>query len=425
MTDRECGLRTGTEAIPSGGPDRAARARRDFLVFWISGAVDGLGTHASSLFLPLILLSAGGPPALAGAVASVSLVGHLVASPFAGVLADRADRRTLMVRSALVASCAMGSVFAAVACGRISAPHILLAALVERVASALYAAAGQGMIRRIVPPGRYATAVSRLQARDEGVQIAGPSLGGALFQLARWLPVLADALSFLCVAALTRALRTDGAPTGPARTTRFTDDLREGLRFVRHEPFLRFVALWSSGVNGVVGVLYFAAVLAAQERGAGGAATGLILTVSGLCGLAGALAAPWAVRRLGPALIVVSGSWLMVPAAAGLGLVTSTWAYGLLLGSVSFTAPAAGVVLRARVVLLTPDRLQGRVSTVLGTASRAVAALAPVTAGLLASAAGGRTVAFGSAGALAVLAVYCTLRGDRTQGAAAPRGAAG
>ncbi|WP_370417908.1 MFS transporter [Streptomyces sp. QH1-20] len=412
MSGKESELRTtgaGTGTAP-----------RDFLYFWTAGAVDGLGTYASALFLPLILLASGSSPGTVGLVASVSLVGGLLVSPFAGVLADRGCRRALMVRSALVAAGAMGSVFVAVAWGRVTPAHVLLAALVERVACALYAAAAQGTVRALVPPERYTTAISRLQSRDQAVQIVGPSLGGALFQLARWVPVLADALSFLCVAVLTHAIRADLTPSRAARRDRFTRELAEGLRFVRREPFLRFVTLWTAGLNAVLGVLYFHAVLASHARGAGAAAIGLILTVSGLCGLAGALAGPWVIRRLGPVRVVVAASWLMVPAAAGLGFVTHTWAYGLLLGTVSLAAPAVGIVLHARVVLLTPDRLQGRVGTVLGTAGETVAALAPAAAGALVAWTGGRAVAFGSAGALVGLAGYCTARRGLVHGAGDP-----
>ncbi|MFE6994106.1 MFS transporter, partial [Streptomyces pharetrae] len=61
----------------------------------MAGVVDGLGTCASALFLPLILLGAGYSSGLAGLVASVALVSGLVVSPVAGVFADRLPRKPM------------------------------------------------------------------------------------------------------------------------------------------------------------------------------------------------------------------------------------------------------------------------------------------------------------------------------------------
>ncbi|MEV7614105.1 MFS transporter [Streptomyces sp. NPDC089799] len=395
------------------GKERSTRSpfrRRDFSLFWAAGAIDGLGTCASSLFLPLILLGAGYPAGLAGLVASVALVSGLVVSPVAGVFADRWPRKPMMYAAALVAAGAMGSVFTAVALGHVVLVHVLVAAAVEQAAGAAYGAAASGTIRRLVPAEGYARAIGSLQARDQAVQIVGPTLGGVLYQLARWVPVLADAVSFLLVAALSKAIRTDLTPEREAPAGSFTRDLGEGLRFVWAEPFLRFVVVWTAGINALLGALYFHAVFASHARGAAPSSIGLILTLSGVGGLLGALAAPWLVRRVPAARIVTGASWAMVPTAAGLAFASRTWAYGLLLSGVSLIVPSVVVVLQTRAVLVTPDRLLARMGTVLGTAGQGVAVLAPVAAGVLVAAYGGRTVAWGCAGGFAGLALYATLK---------------
>ncbi|WP_246563126.1 MFS transporter [Streptomyces roseirectus] len=395
--------------------------RRDFRLFWTAGAIDGLGSHASVLVLPLVLLGAGYPPGLVGMLASTAMVSGLVASPFAGVLADRLPRKPLMICSALVSSAAMATVCAAVAWGETVFAHLLAAAVTEQVASACYTAAAHGTIRRLVPPADYPRAIGSLQARDQATQIAGPALGGVLYQTARWVPFLADALSFLLSAVHVRAMRADLTPERDGPPASFTADLARGVRFVWTDGFLRFVMLWTAGLNAVLGALYYHAVFSAQARGASASSIGLILTVSGVGGLAGALAAPWLVRRLPGALVVTAASWAMVPMAAGLAFTTTTWGYGLLLATVTCAAPSVVIVLHARAVLVVPDALQARVGTVLGTAGEGLAALAPLAAGVLVSAYGGRTVGLGCAGALSLLALYATrgathLRGDGPDG---------
>ncbi|MGW1139132.1 MFS transporter [Streptomyces zhihengii] len=384
--------------------------RRDFSLFWAAGAIDGLGTCASSLFLPLILLGAGYSSGLAGLVASVALVSGLVVSPIAGVFADRLPRKPMMYTAALVAAGATGTVFVTVALGHVVLVHILVAAVVEQAASATYGAAASGTIRRLVPPGEYPRAIGYLQARDQAVQIVGPTLGGVLYQMARWVPLLADAVSFLLVAVLSRAIRADLTPEREGPAASFTRELAEGLRFVWAEPFLRFVVVWTAGINALLGALYFHAVFASHAEGASPSSIGLILTLAGVGGLLGALAAPWLVRRLPATRIVTGASWAMVPTAAGLAFASQTWAYGLLLSGVSLIVPSVAVVLQTRAVLVTPDRLLARMGTVLGTAGQGVAVLAPVLAGVLVAAYGGRSVALGCAAAFAGLALYATAR---------------
>ncbi|WP_411103827.1 MFS transporter [Streptomyces sp. cmx-4-9] len=403
---------------PPRSPSTSPFRSRDFTFFWAAGAIDGLGTCASSLFLPLILLGAGHPAGLAGLVASVALVSGLVVSPVAGVYADRWPRKPMMYGAALVAAAAMGSVFVAVALGHVVLAHVLVAAVVEQAASATYGAAASGTIRRLVPPEGYARAVGYLQARDQAVQIVGPTLGGVLYQLARWVPLLADAASFLLVAALSKTIRADLTPEREGPAPSFARDLAEGLRFVRDEPFLRFVVVWTAGINALLGALYFHAVFTSHDRGASPSSIGLILTLAGVGGLLGALAAPWLVQRVPAPRIVTGASWAMVPTAAGLAFASRTWGYGLLLGGVSLIVPSVVVVLQTRAMLVTPDRLLARMGTVLGTAGQGVAVLAPVTAGVLVAAYGGRTVALGCAGAFAGLALYATARAGLMAGEA-------
>lgn len=397
------------ERLSKGSPSSPFR-RRDYSLFWVAGAVDGLGTCASALFLPLILLGAGYSSGLAGLVASVALVSGLAVSPVAGVFADRLPRKPMMYTAALVAAGAMGSVFVTVALGHVVLLHVLVAAVVEQAASATYGAAASGTIRRLVPPEEYPRAIGYLQARDQAVQIVGPTLGGVLYQVARWVPLLADAVSFLLVAVLSRAIRADLTPVRETTAPSFARELADGLRFVWAHPFLRFVVVWTAGVNALLGALYFHAVFASHAEGASPSSIGLILTLAGVGGLLGALAAPWLVRRVTAPRIVTGASWVMVPTAAGLAYASQTWAYGLLLSGVSLIVPSVAVVLQTRAVLVTPDGLLARMGTVLGTAGQGVAALAPVLAGVLVAAYGGRTVAWGCAGAFTALALYATAK---------------
>lgn len=410
---------------------RGAGSARDFWLYWTAGTSDGLGTQVSGLVLPVFLLSAGYSPGGVGLFVAAAAVGGLAAGPVAAVLADRAARRPTMVWSAVVAGCAMGSFCAAVALGHPAVLQLAAAVAVERIATSCYAAAAGGTVAALTAPADYPRAVARLQAGDQGAAVLGPALAGALFQLARWLPFLADAVSYLVTAVCVGCIRADltlADPVGDGSADRdepsWGRELGAGLRFVRRTPFLRFLLWWSVGVNALLAALYYLAVFTLAGHGHGSGPTGAVLAVSGAAGLLGALAAPRLARRFPAARIVVAGSWATVPVAAALAFTTGAWAFALLLGAVSLLVPSLAVVLQARAVRVTGPGLQARVGTVLGTASALAAAVVPAGVGLLADAAGTVGVGLACAALLALLALRTTATSGRW-GAATPAPAAG
>jgi predicted MFS family arabinose efflux permease len=391
---------------------------RDLRRYWLAGAADLLGSHATGLVFPLVVLAVGAGPVAAGALGTVSAVGRFAAAPLAGVHADRRPRRALMTGSALVAAATLGLVAAGVATGRASWPVLLVAALVEGVAAAVYAAAAAGAVRRLLPPADPERAVAALRARDQGAELVGPTLGGVLYQVTAWAPFLADAASYLVAAVLVRSIHTDLGPDRPSPST-VRGDLSAGLRFVWTRPFLRFVVLWAAGVNLLLGALYVDVVLTARLHGASAAAIGFVLSASGAAGLAGSLAAPWLVRRLPAPVLVVGVSWLLPVLVVLLGPATGTWRYGAVLAAVAFVSPALSVVFGTRAILTTPDGFQARVGTVLGTLGEGAASFAPLLAGVLVGFARPGVVAVTFGAALAALAVYATANRAQLRPAAA------
>ncbi|WP_326595076.1 MFS transporter [Streptomyces sp. NBC_01803] len=392
-------------------PELARRdtARRDYRLYWAATTTDTLGSQTSGVVLPLFLLATGRSAALAGAVVSASLVAGLLAAPFAAVLADRGARRAVMWWSALAAAGAMGSIAALAATGRLPVGYLLAAVVAERIATSCYAAAARGCVAALVAPADYPHAVSRLQAGSQGAAVAGPVLGGALFTAARWLPFLADAVSYLVTAWCVRAMRTDLAPAPSGGAGAFAADLREGLRFTWRQPLLRGVLWWTAGLNAVLAALYFGAVFSLERHGEGTVAIGVVLAVAGAAGVAGALPAPWLARRVPAARLCVVVSWAVVLVAAGLAFATRAWVYGALFGVVSLLAPTLAVLLSARAIAVTPPEFQSRVGTVLATASGAATTVAPLAAGILVAVSGTTALGLTGAGVMAVVALYATL----------------
>ncbi|MFD3914299.1 MFS transporter [Streptomyces sp. NPDC058603] len=449
--------------------ERTSHATRDIRLFWCANAADSLGSQASGVVLPLLLLGLGYSPAVVGLVAGVSTATGLVLGPLVAVPADRGARKRVMFWSAVVSALAMGSVAVALAVaeGRPSLLHLLAAVLVERTATACYEAAARGTVALISTPGNLPRVVAGLEAGDRGALVAGPALGGMLYQASRALPFVLDAVSYVVTAVCVRAMRSDlradradgmgpagradgagrtdpadpagradgagpadragpadGAdpaarPAPPARRSvrgtwsALAAEATAGLRLVRARPLLRLVLVWTTTVNGVLAALYYDAVFTLQESGHGGTPMGLVLALSGAAGLAGSLAAPRLVRGLSPARAVVVVSWLMVPLAAALATAGGPWTYGALFGGFCLIMPLATVILQARAIQGTPPELQARAGSVLATAAGGAAAMAPALSGLLTAHAGAAVPALACAGLLVLLALYTTFGATR------------
>ncbi len=366
-------------------PSHQRAESADFRLLWWAGAADGIGSQASGTVLPLLLLGLGNSPGTVGLIAGVSTAVGLLLGPLVALPADRGARKRVMIGSAAVSALAMGCVAFALGTGRPPLGLVLAAVLVERVATACFEAAARGTVALVCPGPEQPRAVARLTAADQGALIAGPALGGLLYQAARALPFLADALSYVVSALCVSAMRAD--LTAPAPRGRGEGVLREGaagLRLVRSSPLLRLVLVWGTTVNAVVVALYYGAVFTLQRDGRSGAVLGLILALSGAAGLVGALAAPNVAKRFGAARVVTGVTWLLLPLAVALATVTDAWAYGVLFGLACLLMPLASVVLQARAVQATAPALQARTGAVLATATTGASALAPVLAGVLA-----------------------------------------
>ncbi|MEV5687446.1 MFS transporter [Streptomyces sp. NPDC052164] len=423
---------------------------RDVRLFWWASTADALGSQTSGIVLPLLLLTLGYSPAAVGLIAGASAALGMVLGPLAAVPADRGARKTVMLWSASGAALAMATVSVTVASGRPPLVLLLCAVLVERLCTASYEAASRGTIAMICPPAGYPRLVARLQVGDNVALVLGPLLGGALYQVNRALPFLADALSYTVTAVCIRFMRADlrapatadtgtatpladgpgeetpgpagprgggGGPERHARRLRRAALLAEvgaGLRLVGSSPLLRLVMLWTAVVNGALSALYFGVLFSLRHDGHSGSATGVVLAVSGAAGIAGALVAPALAGRLGATRTFLAVTWLLVPLAAGLAATRSPWAFATLFGAVCLILPAATVVLQSRTIATTPPHLQARAGAVLAAAAGGAAALGPAAAGLLASRAGTAGPALGCAVALIGLAAYTSSAHPRT-----------
>ncbi|MFF7265046.1 MFS transporter [Streptomyces sp. NPDC008159] len=371
------------------------RRNRDFVLLWSATLSSTLGAQVASVAYPLLALQLTGSAVHAGLIGSAAMAAGIALRLPAGALVDRWDRRRTMlvcdlVRAALVATTVTASLL-----GFLDWRMLLGVAVVGGVCGVFFEPAETALLRRVVPAEHLPQALAHNEARQYGATIAGPPLGGLLFNLGRTVPLagelLAHLLSFAAVlavksptpAATTPIARTaPSAPSAPGRPRSLLRDIADGLRWTWRQRFLRVLLVTAAGFGLVFSALTFTAIVAARRSGAAPADIGLMMAISGTGGLLGALAAPRLQRR-SPTSVVLAMFWVAAAAIPAMAVRPTAWTIGPLLAAAFFLAPAANAILYTYQMTITPDHLQGRVLSSLALIGGAAAPVGPLASGLV------------------------------------------
>lgn len=393
----------------------------DFRRYWIGQAASDLGTQLSLVAYPLLVLALGGSASQAGGVATGSLLTRLVCRLPAGVLVDRFDRRRIMVGSDLVRAVALASIPLAAPLGGPAYAHILLVAIIEGAASALFRPAATIAVRQMVPADQLTVAMARSQSRAATVSLIGPALGGWLFTLHRLVPFVADAVSYLVSALMVSRIRTPLRQHRPAGRADWR--LSAGIRWLARNRTLRNVFIFAGVINLLSVSVVLVVVVTAAAQGRSGTTIGLLLAGIGVGAVAGAAVAPTILRLVPvPAVFIGLGaSWIITITV--LTLTSAPLAVGAALAAQFVLSPAGGIVVGKAMLLGAPDELQGRVASAADLLMSGLPALGPLLSGLLLEIIGVRDTLLALAALAAVATVAC-LPTFRTPGFLAAPGTA-
>jgi predicted MFS family arabinose efflux permease len=290
----------------------------------------------------------------------------------AGVLADRASRRHLMIAAETIRAVALLALPALAIVGWLSLPLLAVLGFLAATGTVVFSVAAPALVPALVPRASLAQANGRLELARATAFAAGPALAGALVGWAGASPtfVLAAGLSLLAVFLLVGVAEPPRAPHVPRHPLR---DLQEGARFAWTHLLIRPILLTAVVWNLSWFVLQAAYVpYAVHELGLNASTIGMTLATYGVGMVAGAVLAPRLTRALPFGMVVALGPLVSVAAAAAmiatLCVPTEIWA-GLsffLFGAGPIVWTISSTTLRQAV---TPDTLLGRVSALFMTAS--------------------------------------------------------
>jgi hypothetical protein len=365
------------------------------------------GSQFSSIAYPLLVLAVTGSAARAGVVQFAGILPSAVFALPAGVMADHANRRWLMIAADAVRLVAIASLAAAILADRIPFWAIVLVAFVEGSGRAVFSAAEPGAMRAVVPARQLPAAAAAQTGRQAAVQMAGPPLGGALFGIARALPFLADAVSYSFSIGLLLAMRTPFQEARRRGRSSLRERVAEGFRFLWGQPFLRICAVLFGLSNFIGPGVLLAVVVIGRRQGLSGGQVGLLVAAFGACLLLGSFLSPLVRRHLPVRAVLLAEFWTWM--GSGLFLVwPSVYVLAASILPTALAIPSSDSVVHGYRIAMTPDRLLGRVSSVWTTIALVVAPLGPLLAGLLLEVSERAAVATFAASGL-LLAVWGTL----------------
>lgn len=344
--------------------------QRDFRLWFASRTISVAGAEATAVAVPILIYQQTGSGVLTGAVSALTVLPYLCFGLIAGALADRMNRKLLMVFSDVVAAVALISVPLAYLAGAGGFVHVLVVTFAVWTAFVWFDAAAWGSLTTLVGRDQLVKANSVIWSFGITAGIAMPAVAGAVIGATHPSVVLAvDGVTYLVSAFLIFRIRKNLAPavdepdlTKPS----LARSIRDGLAYIWRMTEIRVVTLAAIGLtlsSGAVTGILIVHISRDLRIEATDWRVGLFFAAGATGALLASMLLPWLTKRLGsgrvsglaftayvPALIAVvaSGNWLVA---------LGTWAVWYCTNTLAVTN---GITIRQQ---LTPDELQGRVNT--------------------------------------------------------------
>jgi MFS family permease len=340
-----------------------------FLVFWSARTISFAGTGITTVVLPVLVFKLTGAPAAVAALNVLEVGPYIAFGLLAGALADRLNRKTMMVACDCAAALLLAAVPAATALHLLTLAQLLIVALGVGTAFVWFDAANFGTLPALVDREQFPTAVSFIWTSGSAALLGAPALGAALVEVMAPPDVLGfDAVSYLMSALLLLSIRRPfrRPEHQPDRSTRIRADITEGLRYLWHQPVIRTMTLAvfcaCASWGGTFGLLVVYANRALHMTHVD-VRLGLLYTAGELGGLITSAMVPKVVKRLAVGRLMAA---FLTATAVALVLLAAAPSYGWAVlifccYSLVYTmVTAIGITVRQ---MLTPDHLQSRVNT--------------------------------------------------------------
>jgi MFS family permease len=352
-------------------------------VLWLGACTSSIGTWMQKVAQSWLVLEITDSASYLALDAFLGELPILLFTLIGGVVADRRDRRKLLLASQVVQMSSAFALAVLVVGGWVHIWHVLALSFLSGCAQAFGGPAYQSLIPSLVHKEHLPNAIALNSIQFNIARVIGPLLAGvALHRLGTASCFGLNGLSFLVVIAALLSLRT--VHVAPASPRRMRDELRTGLEYVRDQPAVRtltVLALASTFLG--VPLLTFLPVFARNVYHEGVGQYSQMMAWSGIGAVAGALVVAWMGRfgRMGPtALAVQVGFGVLTVAFA---FTRTLWISHVLLLLTGATLMIVFSLFTSLVQLSAPNEMRGRVMSIYMVAFRGGMPLGSLATGLV------------------------------------------
>ena len=374
-------------------PEGGLWRHSDFLKLWSAETVSQFGTQISLLAMPLAAIDVLHVSAFkVAALTTVEFLPFLLVSLPAGVWVDRLPRRPILIAGDLARAGLLASIPIAYALDALTIWQLYGVGFFVGIATVFFDVAYQSYLPSLVERRQISDGNAKLEISRSAAQLGGPGLAGLLVGFLRApVAILFDAVSFLGSALfIFRIEKTETAQVDRAPRRKMRTELREGLSYVLHHPYLKNIAA-STALFNLFGNMGFAVLLvfARRELHLSPQGIGLAFTLGNIGPLLAAFSANKISGRLGVGKTIIVASilggpmFLLLPFAPHRNAALFVFVPAMVVGG--FTNVVYNIAQLSLRQAITPERLQGRMNSVMRFIVWGTIPLGSLTGGALAS----------------------------------------
>ena len=300
-------------------PVRSILRNHNYRLFLLAQLSGGTGMWMLRLSQDWLVLKLTGSPSAVGIIVALQFVPLLTFGPLGGVIADRHNKRYLVMAAQSAAAVLAATLAALTIGGLVTVPLLYLFALLSGCVAVVDQPARQVLVNELVGDGHLRSAISTNNALNQLSGLVGPALAGVLInQVGQGWAFAANAVLCAVVVALVAAMRVGELHPVPT-ITRARGQLTEGLRYILDRPRLLWIVVLAGfmGAFGMNGPVILAA-FADFEWNTGSGGFGLYNSIGAVGGLFGAILAARMITLRARTVVVGAGAFAAVEILAAL-----------------------------------------------------------------------------------------------------------
>jgi MFS family permease len=322
---------------------------------------------------------------------------------------DRWNRKKVMLGCEVIGVIASLSLVVALWGGVASVTHMVMVAAVSGVCGAMFEPAEEACLPNLVPQEQLSTAVSMNAARGYLGGLSGTAVGGFLYAIGTSVPFAVNVLTRIMGFFALLFLRVPSRDVQPKPLSRLGHEIAFGLHWMwQHRP-VRAIGLFAVSLNMFFTAYFVIIIVLARGRGVSSGEIGVMAAMMGVGGILGAVVAPYLYQRLSAYLSIIGVFWavtLLTPLAV---FISNGYIMGGLFAAIAFLAPTANATIATYQLILTPDELRGRMSSVMGVIIGSAAVAGPALGGFLMEAVSANQAVLACAAGIGVVTVFGTI----------------